>query len=189
MKYDRDAIKARYSNGERLKYVFFWGHTETGGQVTKGCFSQWYPSVFTADGVTYRTAEQYMMARKALLFDDREMLGEIMAAKHPKQCKTLGQQVRGFDQAVWDRHKYQIVLEGNLAKFGQNKPLLDFLLGTGTRVLVEASPYDKIWGIGLPADDPRTENPHQWRGQNLLGFALMEARDQLREIMKKEMSI
>ena len=161
MTYDRAAVCARCQAGERLKYVLFWKHTEPDGPVTKACFSQWYPSVFTADGVTCQSAEQYMMARKALLFEDQEMLERIMAAQHPRQCKDLGQKVRGFDQALWDRHKKQIVIDGNLAKFGQNRTLRDFLLGTGARVLAEASPYDKIWGIGMTAADPRAEDPLQ----------------------------
>lgn len=181
MTYDWAGLCARCQAGERLKFIFFWKHTEPEGQVTKACFSQWYPSVFTAGGVTYQSAEQYMMARKALLFEDREMFEAIMAAAHPRQCKALGQKVRDFDQAVWDRHKKQIVVDGNLAKFSQNEPLERFLLGTGQRILVEASPYDKIWGIGMAASDPRAEDPLQWNGQDLLGFALMEVRDILGE--------
>ena len=89
MTYDWTGLCARCQAGERLKFIFFWKHTEPEGQVTKACFSQWYPSVFTAGGVTYQSAEQYMMARKALLFEDREMFEAIMAAAHPRQCKAL----------------------------------------------------------------------------------------------------
>jgi hypothetical protein len=102
-----------------------------------------------------------------------------MAAKHPKQCKALGQRVRGFDEKVWRDHRVPIVVAGNVAKFSQNEQLRTYLCQSGGRILVEASPYDRIWGIGLTADDPRAENGALWRGENLLGFSLMEVRDLL----------
>ena len=101
--------------------------------------------------------------------------------------KALGRKVREFDQVVWDKFKYSIVLNGNWNKFSQNRSLRDFLLSTGDRILVEASPYDNIWGIRLSADSPEANDPQKWRGQNLLGFALMEVRDELRRITKNEM--
>ena len=88
--------------------------------------------------------------------------------------------MRAFDEATWVAHRYDIVLAGTLAKFGQHDDLRAYLLGTGERVLVEASPVDRVWGVGLAADDPRAEDPTRWRGLNLLGFALMAARDALR---------
>lgn len=179
MKYSRDMFIEKFQNGEVLKYVFFWGHTVKPGEVTKTCFSQWYPCTFVVDGVTYNTAEQYMMAQKALLFNDKEIFDEIMSASHPKQYKALGRKIRGFDGKLWDEKKGQIVVDGNLAKFSQNKELGEFLLNTNERVLVEASPYDTIWGIGMSANAAGLENPQNWKGQNLLGFALMEVRDML----------
>ena len=122
-----------------------------------------------------------MMAQKAALFGDEETRKKIMAAGHPREYKALGRDVKPFDAAAWDREKYGIVLQGNLAKFSQNPELLAFLLGTGDAILVEASPYDAVWGVKLPADDPRIHNPREWKGENLLGFALMETRDRLRE--------
>lgn len=181
MKYNLEAVIQQYKQESRLKYVFFWGDTEQGNEVTKACLSQWYSSIFTVEGTVYKTAEQYMMAQKALLFNDQAIYEEIMAAKHPRQCKALGQKVQHFSQKVWDENKSQIVVEGNIAKFSQNPMLKDFLLRTGERVLVEASPYDKIWGIGMAEDNEKVENPLEWNGQNLLGFALMEVRDRLRE--------
>ena len=89
-------------------------------------------------------------------------------------------QVQGFDEAKWQAARYDIVVRGNLAKFSQNEALRSFLLNTGERVLVEASPVDPIWGIGLAANDPLAEQPAQWRGLNLLGFALMDVRRSLR---------
>lgn len=181
MKYTTEFMIEQFNRRENLKYIFFWGHTEKENQVTKACLSQWYGCLFTVDGVVYNTAEQYMMAQKALLFDDGEIYEEIMKASHPKQFKDLGRRITGFQEKIWDENKYQIVVNGNYQKFLQNKDLRTFLTGTGKRVLVEASPYDKIWGVGLSADTLNIDNPNIWKGQNLLGFALMEVRDMLME--------
>lgn len=172
----------RFNKGEHLDYVFFWGHHKPkDNRVTKSCFSQWYDCRFTVDGVEYCTAEQFMMAQKAVLFGDEKVKAEIMAADNPKEYKALGRKISGFKQEIWDKNCCDIVIRGNVAKFSQNNELREFLLNTGTRVLVEASPYDKIWGIGMGADDTRCENPSLWNGTNFLGFCLMEARDIIRE--------
>ena len=182
MKYSRDTIIERFNKGERLKYVFFWGHGKTLDEsITKTCLSQWWDCKFTVDGVEYNTAEQYMMAQKAVLFGDEKIRAEIMAASHPKQYKDLGRKISGFKQDIWDKNCCDIVVKGNVAKFSQNEELKSFLLNTNMRILVEASPYDKIWGIGMGADDSRCENPALWNGTNYLGFCLMEVRDIIRE--------
>ena len=181
MKYTRDMIIRRFNAGEKLKIIAFWGHTPNPGKMTKTCFSQWYACKFEVDGVMYHTAEQYMMAQKAILMGDTATCREIMAAFNPREYKKLGRKVRNFDPVLWDREKYNVVLRGNLAKFSQNPRLLEFLDSTGDSVLVEGSPYDAIWGVKLESKDPRVLNPNQWRGENLLGFALMETRDILRE--------
>ncbi|SFJ57903.1 hypothetical protein SAMN05216275_11052 [Streptosporangium canum] len=174
-----EAITAEQA-GRRLRYLFFWGHQPSrGGGVGAGCLSQWWEVAFTADGHLFRSAEHYMMAHKAWLFGDGETAARILAAGHPGEAKKLGREVRGFEEAVWDEHRYEIVVRGNIAKFGRHPELRDFLLGTRGRVLVEASPVDRIWGIGLTADDERAASPATWRGPNLLGFALMDARDAL----------
>ncbi|WP_152400881.1 NADAR family protein [Paenibacillus cellulositrophicus] len=178
--YTLEELRKAFRKGTKLKYVFFWGHQPAAdGSITKSCFSQWWEAKFTVDGVEYVSAEHYMMAEKARLFGDEEIREQILAAKHPKQAKDLGRKVRGFDPAVWDREGYSIVVRGNEAKFSQNDDLKQFLLGTGQRVLVEASPVDSIWGVGLAADDEAVLNPLLWKGKNLLGFALMEVRDRL----------
>ncbi|MFD2352846.1 NADAR family protein [Nonomuraea ferruginea] len=120
-----------------------------------------------------------MMAHKALLFGDEVAAEKILAAAHPGEAKKLGRAVGGFDEETWAAHRYEIVVRGNLAKFGQHAELKEFLLTTGGRVLVEASPLDRVWGIGLAADDPAAASPATWRGLNLLGFALMDVRDAL----------
>jgi len=163
--------------GERPKYLLFWGHTPPAdGSFSKACFSQWFTSPFQVDNVRYPTAEHFMMAAKARLFGDQENEEKVIKSSHPKQAKELGRKVRGFDEATWIRERYRLVVEGNFAKFSQNPELKEFLLGTGKRILVEASPYDRIWGIGLVADHPDAEKPAAWKGLNLLGFALMEVR-------------
>ncbi|MFI5709556.1 NADAR family protein [Kribbella sp. NPDC051620] len=165
---------------QRYKYVFFWGDTPNrDGRVDASCLSQWYHAPFTVDGVRYPTAEHWMMAAKARLFNDEDSVRRILAAGHPQQAKALGREVAGFSTETWHDRRVELVAEGNLHKFRQNQPLLDYLRTTGKRVLVEASPVDRIWGIGLAADDPRAEHPAQWRGLNLLGFALMRVRAEL----------
>lgn len=181
MKYTRESIIKRYNAGEALNIIAFWGHTPTPNEITNSCFSQWYDCRFELLGEAYHTAEQYMMAQKAALFEDGETRRKVMTADNPKDYKALGRKMRNFDAERWDREKYRIVLTGNLAKFSQNPELLAYLLGTGDSVLVEGSPFDGIWGVKLGIGDPRIKDPHEWRGENLLGFALMEARDMLRE--------
>jgi len=181
MKYSVEWARKRFALDPSVPLVFFWGHTRTVGKMTKACLSQWYPASFVVDGLTYRTAEQYMMAEKARLFHDEGTCARIMAVAEPYACKKLGRLVSGFDATVWDRHKGEIVVRGSIAKFSQNAELKEFLLGTGNAIIVEASPYDAIWGVKLSIDDPLIRDPRNWRGENLLGFSLMEARDALRE--------
>ena len=173
-------LMSAIDEGFTPKYLFFWGNTPSlTGEVTKSCLSQWYDSPFTIDGLRYLTSEHYMMAQKAKLFADDAAFSQIMACSHPNEAKQLGRMVKNFDAYVWENHRFEIVVQGNLAKFSQNPALKAFLLATGTRVLVEASPVDNIWGIGLAQDHAHAQQPHHWRGLNLLGFALMKVRDKL----------
>ena len=142
-------------------------------------FSQWYRCSFTADGHTFNCAEQYMMYGKAKLFDDAASAAAILAAAHPRDHKALGRKVKRFDDTAWKRAREGIVLAGNRAKFTQNAELRELLVATRGTTLVEASPYDKIWGIGLSAEDPRAQDVNQWKGQNLLGKILTALRDEL----------
>ncbi|MBN0047850.1 NADAR family protein [Streptomyces actuosus] len=167
--------------GSAVKYLFFWGHRpRPDGRVGPSCLSQWWPSPFTVAGVTYRTAEHWMMAEKARLFADPEAERQVLDARHPAEAKKAGRLVRGFDEGTWERERFRIVVEGSVHKFGARPELRAFLVSTGDRVLVEASPVDRVWGIGLAAADEAAADPERWRGPNLLGFALMEARRRLR---------
>lgn len=150
-------------------YHFFW----------KSKLSQWHMCNFTIEDITYNCGEQYMMAQKALLFGDCETFNLIMESDNPRDQKKLGRQVKNFNQEVWDKNKEKIVFDGNLARFTQNKYLKEILLNTQGQ-LVEASPYDRIWGIGLSKNDPRVLNENQWLGQNLLGKILTQVRKQIK---------
>ncbi|MFF2010839.1 NADAR family protein [Streptomyces sp. NPDC058195] len=174
-------LLARTARGERVKYLHFWGHRpRPDGRVGASCLSQWWPAPFTADGVRYASAEHWMMAAKARLFGDAESEAAAVAATSPAAAKKVGRLVRGFDEALWERERFALVVTGSVHKFRAHPELREFLLSTGERVLVEASPVDRVWGIGLAADDPRAASPAGWRGLNLLGFALMDARAKLR---------
>lgn len=168
-------------SGGTADYLFFWGHRPSkNGAVTNSCFSQWFVSSFEVNGISYATAEHFMMAEKARLFSDVNTLQRILDAAIPAEVKRLGREISGFNEEIWLEHRSEIVIAANLEKFSQNCELGEFLLKTGDQVIVEASPVDNIWGIGLAADDPRARNPKMWEGQNLLGFALMQVRDRLR---------
>ena len=172
------------AHGNPVEYVFFWGHQRKGSAagnngISKSCFSQWYDASFVVDAQHFLTAEHYMMYHKAKIFGDQQASAAVLAANNPHDAKAIGRTVKGFDAKVWDAHSMDIVIAGNLAKFSQNPDLRAFLLSTAETVLVEASPVDRIWGIGLAEDNPAASDPNQWRGRNLLGFALMAVRTRL----------
>ncbi|OCB76379.1 hypothetical protein B0A79_04690 [Flavobacterium piscis] len=162
------------------KFLFFWGHQPNkDGSISKTCFSQWWLSSFEVDKVIYKTAEHWMMAKKAELFKDHAILEKILQAKSPAEAKKFGREVKNYNETLWLAARFDIVKEGNYHKFSQNPELKTFLLNTKERVIVEASPVDAIWGIGMAGDHKDILNPEKWRGLNLLGFALMEVRDEL----------
>lgn len=180
MKYNLDWLLNEHQNSDAKKYLFFWGHQpRKDGSIGESCLSQWWETTFEMDGITYSTAEHWMMAEKARLFADEAILNKILVAKSPAEAKELGRNVQNFETSIWDEAKYEIVKKGNLYKFKQNANLETYLLNTNNRVLVEASPVDPIWGIGLAKNHPDAVHPEQWKGLNLLGFALMEVRDEL----------
>lgn len=166
--------------GGQFKYLYFWGHTPKQTHIVdKSCFSQWFSAQFELDGIKYLTAEHYMMAQKAKLFHDDEIFDQILKVKHPNEAKQLGRKVQNYDEQVWKEKRFNIVLQANLAKFSQHSELRDFLIATHDRILVEASPVDSIWGVGMAQDHVDIQNPEKWKGLNLLGFALMQVRAQL----------
>ena len=152
-------------------YTFFWRPDSV--------FSQWFPCAFTVDGAAFSCAEQYMMYGKATLFHDPEVAAEILATPDPRTHKALGRKVRNFDEASWRRAREGIVLTGNRAKFTQDPALRAALLATAGTTLVEASPFDRIWGIGMASSNPAATDPAKWRGLNLLGAVLTRLRDEL----------
>jgi ribA/ribD-fused uncharacterized protein len=171
---------AMVKRGAHPKYVFFWGHKpKVPGRLDQSCLSNWFPAAFVLEGMRYPTTEHYIMAEKARLFGDEACLKEILESSSPGKAKQIGRKVSGFSEDVWVRHRFDIVVRGSLGKFKQHEDMGRLLRTTGTKVLVEASPRDRIWGIGMGASNERVEDPARWRGQNLLGFALMEVRSQL----------
>ncbi len=169
-----------FNEGQKIKYVFFWGHTPAKESIlTKSCFSQWYKHSFEAFGVNYKTAEHYMMAEKARLFNDQVTCDKILNSEEPGEAKKLGRQVKNFADETWNKKRFEIVSNASYYKFSSCEKLREYLVNTENRVLVEASPRDKIWGIGLSQNAMNVENPLTWKGENLLGFALMNARDKL----------
>lgn len=151
------------------KFTLFYG----------GIFSQWYQCSFTIDGIGYNCAEQYMMAQKASLFGDHVRYDQIMASRDPSEQKALGKLVRGFSKSAWEAVARDVVFRASMAKFTSSAGLLKGLLKTRGTLLVEASPTDVIWGIGLGEYDERALNPAEWRGMNWLGQVLTDAREQL----------
>ena len=163
-------------NGTMPPVLAFWGHEAQADRPGPWMLSQWWPSHFEVEGVAYANAEAFMMAEKARLFGDEAALAGILSAEHPAIAKRLGGEVEGFVESEWTEQRCDIVVRGNLAKFSQDPGRRRYLCSTESRVLVEASPRDRIWGVGLSASDPRVARPSEWRGSNLLGFALQEVR-------------
>ena len=156
------------------KFVFFWN----------GRFSQWYSSPFTIGDLTYNCAEQWMMYQKACVFGDLETAVKVLESTSPKEQKALGRSVSGFNDGVWNLLMIDVVRVGNLAKFTQNPELGNYLLETQDLVIVEASPFDKIWGIGMGMTDAGVDNPKNWKGLNLLGHVLNNVREDLKKNRK-----
>lgn len=155
------------------QFTLFWG----------GPFSQWYKSsmdiFFWGSMQTFNCCEQYMMACKALMFHDTEILKKILETSDPREQKKLGRQVKNFDVVRWEEVAKEIVYAGNWEKFNSNKGLKKMLLDTAGTTLVEASPYDKIWGIGLSENDPKARQRKFWQGTNWLGEILTEVREDI----------
>lgn len=176
----REILLTEIALEKNFEYLLFYGaRVAADGSISETCCSQWYPAKFTVDGVDYPTAEHFMMAEKARAFRDDESLAKILQSKSPADAKALGRKVRNFDSTLWAKQSFQIVVSANIAKFSQNEKLAAWLRISAPKILVEASPTDKIWGIGMAVSDPHAKDPVKWRGRNLLGFALTRVRDEL----------
>lgn len=144
-----------------------------------GFLSNWYLSEFQYDGICYSSMEQYMMYQKAILFGNLEIAEQILKTENVGAIKALGRSVKDFEDSVWAGRRQIIVYRGLVEKFGQNAELRRLLLKTKDAVLAECAVKDRIWGIGLSMNDVRRFDLQSWQGQNLLGYALMEVRDQI----------
>lgn len=184
--YSREYLIEQIEQGKTFDYLLFYGHKmSTDGNVTSSCCSQWFPARFEIDEIEYLTAEHYMMAEKARLFNDEEMLEQILHCHTPREAKAFGRKVKNFDEKIWSEHCNQIVFTANQAKFFQNPNFASWLIQTAPKVLVEASINDRVWGIGMSQSFPGARDPRQWDGKNLLGFALMQVRDELISARKR----
>ena len=143
---------------------------------TDSSFSNWTLSPYIHEGVIFKSSEHGMMYEKAKLFDP-SMREDIVNAGHPRDVKALGRKIANFDPEVWDQMSVKLFVPHLVSKFTQNETFKAELLGTGDRVIAEASPYDKVWGIGLAPDNPKALIMRNWNGENRLGIALMLARD------------
>lgn len=155
--------------------IFFHNPNEENGYL-----SNWFMSEFDCNGVSFACAEQYMMWSKAMLFDDTDIAKQILSTSDCGEIKQLGRQVRGFDEKTWATERCRLVTQGLIEKFRQNSDLREKLLATGDEVLAECAVHDRIWGIGLSMTDANRFDCNKWRGQNLLGYCLMQTRDYLR---------
>ncbi len=177
MKYNNEALEDVYSKDD---ICFFWKpEPAEDGIITESCLSQWWKCTFMENQILFCCTEQYMMYRKAMLFKDFEYAQKILFSKDPKKMREYGRLVRGFDENKWNEEKSNIVLKGNILKFSQNQELYQFLIGTKDKILVEASPYDRIWGIGMRKSEEGILEPSKWKGLNLLGFILMDVRNRI----------
>lgn len=163
-------LKKEIQDGKKFEYVFFYGT----------CLSNWYSARFTIDEIEYYNSEQWMMAEKARTFDDMQTLEKILREDDPRKVKALGRSVSNYKDDVWCQCRFEKVYRGVFEKFNQNEKLKKYLLETGDKIIVEASPSDKIWGIGRGEYESGLTNVHTWRGENLLGFLLMKVRENLR---------
>ncbi len=160
------------------EYLFFYGHKST---ERFGCFSNFFSSNFTVDGKNYNCSEQYFMKKKQEMFDptNNELANNIMNTTSPFDIKKFGRQVKNYNDDRWNQARYEIMVEALVAKFSQNPELSKILLSTGNKKVCETTSKDVIWAIGLDMDDPNRFDETKWKGQNLLGKALMEVRDKL----------
>lgn len=153
-------------------HVYFWGDPT---------LSNWGPAEFEYKGYQFYNSEQAFMWEKADFFGDQEIANLILQTRNPREAKDLGRKVKGYNDGEWSKVRYKKMLEVCLAKFSQNNELKQTLLSTGDKIIVEGSPYDRIWGVGWHWTDPEILYEVNWRGKNLLGKVLMEVRNTLKK--------
>jgi ribA/ribD-fused uncharacterized protein len=158
-------------------FIYFWKHDE----IPYGVFCNWSPHSIQIDEITFATAEHALMFGKAILFKDEEASKKLITSKDPKEAKSIGRTVKDFDEQIWDQHKFTIMCKVLLAKVNQHKIIKDLLLTTQDATIVEASPLDDIWGIGLGAKKAALVGPSKWKGQNLLGKAWEYVRNEIKK--------
>jgi ribA/ribD-fused uncharacterized protein len=163
-----ELVKNIEKSNKAPEYLLFYSKFDT--------FSQWHPSVFVEDGITFVHCEQYMMYKKAMLFNDINIAQKILLEKDPQKCKNLGKLVKPFIQKIWDQNREKIIFNGSILKYTQNEKMLKELIESRDMVLVEASPTDDIYGVKLGKNHPDIRNPLKWKGLNLLGKALERTR-------------
>ena len=156
-------------------FITFWKPNEDNGYL-----SNWYPCEFQYHNIIFKSSEQAFMYMKAELFGDEQSMKELINTSDPKLCKEIGRSVFPFDGSMWDRQKEHLMIDVNRYKFQQNPKLAKMLLATGDAILVEASPYDQVWGAGMTAQ--QINDPQTLCGKNLLGKALMKVREELANI-------
>lgn len=176
----KDDLKLKFINKYKKELmdkniIGFWGHSKDSKYAY---LSNWYQSNFNIEKVEFCNVEQYLMYQKALCFKDEIMAVKILNNKNPKEIKTLGRQVKNYNDVEWDKIRYNVLKIALKAKFTQNELLLSKLKQTNNSVLVEASPYDKIWGIGMDVNHEYKDYT-KWQGTNLLGWALTEIKNEI----------
>ncbi len=178
----REELISHIDKGEVFEYIFFWDEPKR-DIVDISCLNQWYKATFFSaeDKEEFLTAEHYMMYKKAIFFKDDNIAKKILETKSPREVQLLGREVKNYDDKLWQNISFDVVVSGNLKKFENDKEIKEYLLSTCDKILVEASPIDTIWGIGLGKNDKKAINPKIWLGKNKLGFALMEVRKRLKE--------
>lgn len=178
MKYSLEWLKEQSSRKQQFEFVFFWGHIDRKNEgIGKFCLSHWYESPFIVNKILYNTAEHWMMYRKAMQFDDFYSAQEVLRAETPEVAQSIGRTIKNYDNDNWHLPSFEMVRLGNIHKFNQHPDLLAYLLKQKNKILVEASPYDNKWGIGLNANDKAIYHVEKWQGTNFLGFVLMEVCD------------
>ncbi|VTU42571.1 MULTISPECIES: NADAR family protein [unclassified Variovorax] len=160
----------------RTEIVTFWG--------AQSPLSNWNIGKFTSRGIDFNCSEQLMMYRKAELFGDATSMAAILVEPDPREQKALGRAVSGFVKPIWDAASEAVLFEGLFDKFTQVASAHGVLMASEEKLIIEASPTDRLYGVGLAAYDPRILDTETWRGANRLGYLLMRVRSAIRSAQR-----